>query len=64
MAEQDKLTGLKNRGFGLRFNSDVPSMLDTRTPQVDGNSRPFGLLSLPFYLIGQTRHLCETALER
>jgi hypothetical protein len=54
----------KNRDFGLRFNSDVPSLLDTRTPQIDGNTRPFRLLSLPFYLIGQARRLCETALER
>jgi hypothetical protein len=54
----------KNRDFGLRFNSDVPSLLDTRTPQVDGNTRPFRLLSLPFYLIGQTRRLSEAALER
>ena len=54
----------KNRDFGLRFNSDVPSLLDTRTPPVDGNTRPFRLLSLPFYLIGQARRLCETALER
>jgi hypothetical protein len=64
MAEQDKRTGLKNRDFGHRFNSDTPSLLDTRTPQVDGNTRPFRLLSLPFYLIGQTRRLCEAALER
>jgi hypothetical protein len=54
----------KNRNFGLRFNSDAPSLLDTQTPQVDGNTRPFRLLSLPFYLIGQARRLCETTLER
>jgi predicted AAA+ superfamily ATPase len=54
----------KNRDFGLRFNSDVPSLLDARTPQIDGNTRPFRLLSLPFYLIGQARRLSETALER
>jgi uncharacterized protein len=54
----------KNRDFGLRFNSDTPSLLDTRMPAMEDNSRPFRLLSLPFYLIGQTRRLCETALER
>ena len=54
----------KNRDFGLRFNSDRPSLLDTRTPPVDGNSRPFRLLFLPCYLIGQTRRLCDAALER
>ena len=54
----------KNCGFGLRFNSDVPSLLDTRSNPVGGMAKPFRLLSLPLYLIGQTRRLCATALER
>ncbi|MDA1088448.1 MAG: AAA family ATPase [Verrucomicrobia bacterium] len=53
----------KNRDFGLRFNSDVPSLLDTRTPRVDGRTMPFRLLSLPFYLIDQARRLCAEVLE-
>ncbi len=35
----------KNRDFGLRFNSDVPSMIDTRTPPVDGSLDNFQVKS-------------------
>lgn len=53
----------KNRNFGLRFNSNVPSLLDARTSPGPGTPGPFRLLSLPFYLIGQARRLCEAALH-
>jgi len=48
----------KKRDFGLRFNSDAPSILETRTSLPDGGSRPFRLLSLPLYMVGQARRLC------
>lgn len=54
----------KHREFGLRLNSDVPSLLDTHTTPVGGMVKPFRLLSLPFYLLGQTRRLCAAALEQ
>ena len=54
----------KHRGFGLRFNSDVPSLLDTHTSPVRGAIQPFRLLSLPLYLIGQARRLCAAIFER
>ncbi len=41
---------------GLRFNSDTPSLLRTRTALADGNM-PYHLLSLPLYMVGQTRRL-------
>jgi len=49
----------KHRGFGLRFNTDRPSLLSTRTSVAHAPQRPFRLLSLPLYLVGQTTRLCE-----
>lgn len=47
----------KQRSFCLRFNSDVPSLLSAHTALADGNNIPFRLLSLPLYMVGQTRRL-------
>jgi predicted AAA+ superfamily ATPase len=52
----------KNRGFALRFNGGVPSLLDARTSPAGVGARPFKLLSLPFYLLGQARRLCSSLL--
>ncbi len=49
----------KRRDFGLRFNSDLPSLVNTATSLPGGNNRPFKLLSLPLYLVGQTKRLCR-----
>ena len=48
----------KRRDFALRFNSDVPSLLDARTSLADGENRPFRLLSLPLYMVLQAPRLC------
>ena len=48
----------KNREFGLRFNADVPSFLAAKTCLSDGDNRPFRLLSLPLYMVGQAQRLC------
>ena len=48
----------KQRSFALRFNSDIPSVIDTKTSIAGYNSHQFRLLSLPFYLIGQAKRLC------
>jgi len=53
----------KGRSFGLRFNADVPSLLDAETSLADGGNRPFALLSLPLYLVGQARRLCRECLR-
>ena len=42
---------------GLRFNNDAPSLLKTTTALASGNNVPFQLLSLPLYLVGQTKRL-------
>ncbi len=52
----------KGREFGLRFNADLPSLLEAETSLADGRNRPFRLLSLPLYLAGQARRLCREAL--
>lgn len=49
----------KGRGFAVRFNTGVPSLLDAQTSLADGNNRPFRLLSLPLYMAGQTLRLCR-----
>ena len=54
----------KKRDFGLRFNADVPSLLEAETSLADGGNKPFRLLSLPLYMAGQARRLCREALGR
>jgi hypothetical protein len=54
----------KHSGFGLRFNSDIPSLLDSRTNPVNSNTKSFRLLSLPLYMLGQTRRLCSEVVDR
>lgn len=52
----------KRRGFGLRFNADLPTLLETRTSLADGQNRPFRLLSLPLYMAGQALRLCRESM--
>ena len=52
----------KGQDFGLRFNSDVPSLLDAETSLADGKNRPFRLLSLPLYMAGQALRLCRESM--
>lgn len=49
----------KHRSFGVRLNSDLPSLMDARTVLPDGHNVPFRLLSLPLYMVGQTRRLIQ-----
>ena len=53
----------KKRNFGLRFNADVPSLLDTQTAQSSEKAKSFRLLSLPFYMMGQARRLSSDVLR-
>jgi len=54
----------KDRSFGLRFNSDLPSFLDATASIANLPERPFRLLSLPLYMVGQAMRLCREVLER
>ncbi len=47
----------KQRTFGLRFNGDTPSLLSTSTRLPDQTEIQYELLSLPLYMIGQTKRL-------
>jgi uncharacterized protein len=51
----------KGRGFGLRFNSEPPSLLEAETCVQGFPAKPYRLLSLPLYLVGQTRRLVRAA---
>ncbi len=47
----------KHRDFALRFNADIPSVTNAATVVASRESKPFRLLSLPLYLIGQTNRI-------
>ena len=47
----------KQRSFGLRFNGDVPSLMQGSTLTADKARVNFDLLSLPLYMVGQARRL-------
>jgi uncharacterized protein len=47
----------KKRSFGLRFNGDLPSLLNDSAPLATGGTLEYQLLSLPLYMAGQTRRL-------
>ena len=47
----------KQCSFGLRFNGDVPSLMQGSTLTADKARVNFDLLSLPLYMVGQARRL-------
>ncbi len=47
----------KNIPTGIRFNSERPSLLEQKTALPDGKNKTYALLSLPLYLVSQTRRL-------
>jgi predicted AAA+ superfamily ATPase len=49
----------KKRNFAVRFNSDLPSLLAAETSVVGQEKRPFHLMSLPLYMVSQTKRLCR-----
>ena len=53
----------KEREFGLRLNTDVPSLLEAEAPGVGGVKRPFRLLSLPLYMVEEAARLCRECLS-
>ena len=50
----------KKCDMGLRFNTEPPSVTHATTSLPDGPNKHFRLLSLPLYLVGQTKRLCST----
>jgi hypothetical protein len=53
----------KEREFGLRLNTDVPSLLEAQAPEFGGVKRPFRLLSLPLYMAEEAARLCRECLR-
>lgn len=52
----------KERNFGLRFNAELPSLLDARTSLSGDVNQSFRLLSLPLYMVEQARRICREVL--
>jgi len=51
----------KHCSFGLRFNADMPSLLDTSAVLPSGEVLEYRILSLPLYMVGQARRLCASS---
>ncbi len=52
----------KHCSFGIRFNSDTPSILESQTALADRPNIPYRLLSLPLYMVGQVRRLTRLSI--
>ena len=52
----------KRLGFGIRFNADLPSLLDTTAVLPEEKSIDYRLLSLPLYMVGQVRRLIRSSI--
>ena len=52
----------KKRDYGIRLYSGFPSFQETLTKLPGSSRRPFHLLSIPFYLAGQTRRLMSRVM--
>jgi hypothetical protein len=53
----------KRSPLAVRFNSEPPSLVHCETP-ANGRRHGFRLLSLPLYMVGQTRRLMREVLGR
>ncbi|MDA3798014.1 MAG: hypothetical protein PF692_02925 [Kiritimatiellae bacterium] len=54
----------KHQNFALRFNADVPSIVETSTVVPKRESEPFTLLSLPLYMVGQAKKLIKESVNK
>ena len=53
----------KHRHLAVRFNADIPGLWRDEKRLTDGSSIEYQLLSLPHYLVGQTRRLLNACLR-
>ena len=49
--------------LGVRFYSDLPSLLESETALADGRNIPYRLLSLPLYMVEQVRRLIRQTIK-
>jgi predicted AAA+ superfamily ATPase len=54
----------KHRNFALRFNADLPSIVETNTVVPQRESELFTLLSLPLYMVGQAKRLIKESMNK
>jgi len=52
----------KKQNIAMRFNSDLPSLVQTQTT-LPGTQRRFSFMSLPFYLLDQSMRLLEETIS-
>ena len=53
----------KRCDFAVRFNADVPSLMEDTRRLADGTTISYRLMSLPLYLVGQVRRLAAEFLD-
>jgi len=53
----------KHRGSALRFNADLPSLLDDSKVLTDGGSVDYQLMSLPLYMVEQAPRLLREWIQ-
>ncbi len=53
----------KNRTFAMRFNADLPSLLNDSKTLSTGRTLSYRLLSLPLYMVGSTDRLASAAIN-
>jgi len=54
----------KHQNFALRFNADVPSIVETATVVPQREPESFTLLSLPLYMVGQAKRLIKESMNK
>lgn len=52
----------KKCDLGVRLNSEPPSLMSVQTNLPDGDNKPYRLLSLPLYMVGQLKRLSSDIL--
>ncbi len=51
--------GIKKLPLAIRINSDLPSVTDVDVKSPNGNPVKYKLLSIPFYMLGQTHRMID-----
>ena len=54
----------KRPPIGVRFNSDIPSLLTLEATLPDGQNLRYHLLSLHLYMVGQVRRLIRQCIKK
>ena len=52
----------KNKDLAVRFNMDIPSVIETKTT-IPGRIQSYKLLSLPLYMVEQVKRIAQTVIS-